>query len=92
MIFITGMMTRSLFFGGRSDEHRPGLLADSEVKNRFVLTKLPSTSMLVLADPRAGRVAAKSSRGMTPDVPILDMNHPLTDGAGYTQPQHITGI
>jgi hypothetical protein len=27
----------------------PGLLGDSEVENRFVLTKLPSTSTLVLA-------------------------------------------
>jgi hypothetical protein len=24
MILITGMITRSPFFGGRSDEHRPG--------------------------------------------------------------------
>jgi hypothetical protein len=31
----------------------PGLLGDSEVENRFVLTKLPSTSTLVLADRRA---------------------------------------
>ena len=70
----------------------PGLFGDAEVENRFVRPNFRPRQRWCWKTGarrlRGGQIIARHDA----DLPILDVNHPLTDGARYTQPQQITGI